>query len=621
MPDPTSRTLVDARNVSAPRRSRPVARALLASLCIPLLIAGCGSGGRQHWEEDEGAIAETWTPAGVERVMGVPAATLRDEIQRRLVSDTAGGSGDRGASDRKRHVHVLYASYGYVPLWLDEDGLRARTSELVNALAHSHTDGLELSAYPISEMRRTIAALKETDSPSVGQLVEADFLLTAAYVALTEDMFAGQIDPHSVSQGWHIDAEEANVDSALVRTLRMEPLDRGIARMRPQREEFDALRGMLERYRAIVSDGGWPSVPDGDALEPGDTSTVARLEALVARLRVEGYVDDGARVTALRDSAGRATDRALYDAPLAGAIARFQARHAIVVDSILGGGTLASLNAPAEYRLRQITANLERYRWLPQMLGRRYIFVNVPAFRLEAFDGGKPVLDMKVIVGAEYNDRATPAFSDSMSYVVFRPYWNVPKEIALEEILPKAYADPGYMARNGYEVVRGWSEDAASAGQYAPGYGAIESGELRIRQRPGGENSLGLVKFIFPNDFAIYLHDTPAQSLFERDVRAFSHGCIRVERPVDLARYALGWDASRIEAAMNSGPDAHQVVLQEKIPVYIMYLTTYVRDGALHFGNDLYDRDESLARAVAGAAMPDAEQIAAVRALGALVGD
>ena len=608
--------------VPRPRRSADAfARSLLLSLCIPPLLAACGSdGGRKHWEEDEGAIAETFTPAGVDQVMGVPTASLRAEIERRLLADTAAAA-RKGMSDGERHLQVLYGAYGHVPLWLDEGGLRPRTRELVNALEHAHTDGLSLSAYPIAELRRAVGALREAGTPTPEQLVETDLLLTSAYVALAEDMFTGQIDPQSVSQGWHIDAEETNVDSAVVRTLRMEPLDRGIARMRPQREEFDALRTMLERYRAIVAAGGWPQVPEGETLEPGDTTTVARLEALLARLRVEGYVDDALRPTPLRDSAGVETDRAVYEGAIAGAVAAFQARHAIVVDSILGGGTLGSLNATAEYRLRQIAANLERYRWLPRELGERYIFVNVPAFRLEAWDDGEPVLEMKVIVGSEYNDRATPAFSDSMSYVVFRPYWNIPENIALEEILPKAYADPSYMRRNGYEVVRGWREDAPSLGQYAPSYGAVESGALRVRQRPGGDNSLGLVKFMFPNDFDIYLHDTPADGLFEKDVRAFSHGCIRVERPAELARYVLGWELPRIEAAMASGPGSQRVNLERKIPVYIMYLTTYVRDGALHFGNDLYERDEQLARAVADAAVPDAEAIAAIRELGALVED
>lgn len=263
------------------------------------------------------------------------------------------------------------------------------------------------------------------------------------------------------------------------------------------------------------------------------------------------------------------------------------------VDSVLGGETLEALNKPAQYRLAQIAANMERFRWLPRSLGSRYIFVNVPAFRLEAYDGGKIALEMKVIVGQEYEDRATPVFSDSMEYVVFRPYWLVPPGIAEKEIFPKG---PGYLAANNMEVYRA-------------------QGETRVRQLPGEDNALGQIKFMFPNDFNIYLHDTPNRELFKEDVRAFSHGCIRVERPDRLANFVLGWPQDRIDNAMNSGADDQSVRLPKKIPVYIAYITTYMRGGQLYFGNDLYARDDRLMDAVAPAAMPTAKAVEAVQAL------
>jgi L,D-transpeptidase YcbB len=236
---------------------------------------------------------------------------------------------------------------------------------------------------------------------------------------------------------------------------------------------------------------------------------------------------------------------------------------------------VASLDIPASYRLGQIAANLERLRWLPRSLGSRYIAVNVPAFELEAFENGKPALRMKVIVGSEFAGRRTPTFSDSMKTVVFRPYWVVPDTIAAKEIWPKAKADPGYLGRHGYEVVR------------------IE-GKTRIRQVPGDKNALGLVKFLFPNDYSVYLHDTAEGQLFQNDVRAYSHGCIRVERPAALASWVLGWPIDKVQDAMQSGRDDRQAPLSERIPVYITYLTTYSRDGELRFGNDLYFRDDAL---------------------------
>jgi murein L,D-transpeptidase YcbB/YkuD len=288
--------------------------------------------------------------------------------------------------------------------------------------------------------------------------------------------------------------------------------------------------------------------------------------------------------------------QAVYDARLAGAVARFQAHHAIEVDSVLGPGTVEAMNRSAEYRAGQIAANMERFRWLPRNLGSRYVLVNVPAFQLDAYDGGQKSLSMRVVVGSEFEDRATPTFADSMSVVVFRPYWNVPDNIAEKEIFPKAAADPGYFASRNYEY---WNDN----------------GTQRVRQKPGDDNSLGLVKFMFPNQFAIYLHDTPEKALFQQDVRAASHGCIRLEKPEELAQWVLGWDAARVQQAMETGADNQQVNLPQSIPVYIAYFTAYARDGQLYFGNDVYDRDRDIVQPVARNARPDSAAAATAEAL------
>jgi murein L,D-transpeptidase YcbB/YkuD len=262
---------------------------------------------------------------------------------------------------------------------------------------------------------------------------------------------------------------------------------------------------------------------------------------------------------------------------------------------MLGKETVDALNQSAPYRAAQIAANLERLRWLPRTFGQRYIHVNVPAFKLEAFDKGQKVLDMKVIVGQDFEDKATPVFSDVMETVVFRPYWNVTPDIAAKEIFPKIESNPGYLAANNYELYQ-------------------EGGATRVRQKPGEKNALGYVKFLFPNDFNIYLHDTPNHELFEKDVRAFSHGCIRVEKPAELAQWVLGWDAARVDAAMK-GSDNNSVKVPQKIPVFITYGTAYVSNGQLYFGNDLYDRDDKLVAQVLRGALPTPETVAAVQAL------
>jgi murein L,D-transpeptidase YcbB/YkuD len=376
----------------------------------------------------------------------------------------------------------------------------------------------------------------------------------------------------------------------VVHSLRADRLDRGLARMRPRDAEYEALRGALVQMREIVARGGWSRVPAGKQLRRGDRESPERLSALRARLVAEGI------------DVASDTTTGVYDATLAGAVAEFQARHSIGVDSMLGEETLNSLNVPADFRLGQIAANLERHRWMPRSLGERYVFVNVPAFRLEAYDSTGKALEMKVIVGEEYEGRTTPVFSDRMEMVVFRPYWNVTPTIQSKEIAPKVARDPGYLGRNNMEYFR-------------------DGGETRIRQRPGPKNSLGLVKFLFPNSFNIYLHDTPQDNLFEKDVRAFSHGCIRLEKPAELAQWVLGWDDERVRTAMEDGSDNRTVTLPKKIPVYITYFTAFTRDGQLHFGNDLYARDEQLVQARMTGAGPSAETMRSLESVRELVAE
>jgi len=539
-------------------------------------------------------VDKAWAPESVTSVRGVPADSIRAAIARRLAS-TAPTPLGRTAWKRTAE---LYGKYAGSPLWLDAQGLRGeRTAALLQAIAAADSDALQLSAYPLTALGRAIADARAKRTPTAASLADADVLLTAAYTALGSDYLTGQVDPRQMSQDWHIDPREEDVDSALVDVIRSADLVKAIAQLRPQEQDYDALRHELQRFRAIVKAGGWNAVPKGKSLKPGDVDSPARLNALYDRLRVEGLVaSDMPRPVAPTPPDSVTPDGVLYDDGLAGAVAHFQATHGIVVDSVLGPGTIDALNVPAEYRLGQIAANMERYRWLPRTLGSRYILVNVPAFRFEGYEDNELALEMKVIVGADYKDKNTPTFSDRMEYVVFRPYWNVTPDIQEKELAPKIAADPGYMDANDYEY---W-QDGSRTG---------------IRQKPGPKNSLGLVKFIFPNDFNIYLHDTPQRGLFDKDVRAFSHGCIRVEKPAELAQWVLGWSADSVRSAMDNEPNNKTVKLPEKIPVFIVYFTTYITDDELHFGPDLYARDDKLIAAVSGGATPSEDAIRAATAL------
>src|SRR5205085_3485875 len=268
-------------------------------------------------------------------------------------------------------------------------------------------------------------------------------------------------------------------DSALVRAIRNPAIDKAIATLRPADTDYAGLQKALAEYRGVIAKGGWASVPDGKPIKPGEADNPARLSALRARLSAEGITvapSTEQAATAPGDSSKKGASHrpprsggAIFDRSLAGAVADFQTRHGIAVDSMLGPETVKSLNIPATYRVGQIAANMERFRWLPRSLPSHYVYVNVPAFRLEAYDSGQKVLEMKVIVGQDYEDKATPVFADSMESVVFRPYWNVPPTIAAKEIFPKISS--GYLAANDMETYQ-------------------EGGETRIRQRPGPKNAL-----------------------------------------------------------------------------------------------------------------------------------
>jgi murein L,D-transpeptidase YcbB/YkuD len=531
-----------------------------------------------------------WAPAKLTSVKGVPAAEIEAALRAALEKPTGP---DKVDEEQWSHAKSLYKAYGNQALWLSSDGLHEdRAYALANAILQAEQDGLRMDSYPVGALARAMSGVSQTAKPTAQQLAEADVLLTAAFASLGEDYLTGQVDPKSVAQSWHIDPQEENVDSALVRSLRNSALDKSIASMRPQTPDYDALRRELDRYQKIAVAGGWPSVPRGEPTKPGEPMSAARVAALKARLSVEGLLP--AEQTG--NAAPSQATRSVYDNQLAGSVAQFQARHGIVVDSMLGTETFDALNKPAAYRAAQIAANLERMRWLPRALGSRYVIVNVSGFHLEAYDNGQKALEMKVIVGEDYEDKATPVFSDSMETVVFRPYWNVTDDIADKELFPKINADPGYLAANNYEFFK-------------------EGGKTRIRQKPGEENSLGLVKFLFPNDFNIYLHDTPNRELFKEDVRAFSHGCIRVEKPTELAQWVLGWDASRVDNAMKGSSDNQSVKVPKKIPVFITYGTAYIRDGQLYFGNDLYSRDAKMVDEFFRGAIPAPQTVEAVQAL------
>jgi murein L,D-transpeptidase YcbB/YkuD len=292
----------------------------------------------------------------------------------------------------------------------------------------------------------------------------------------------------------------------------------------------------------------------------------------------------------------------LFDVVLEDAVKRFQRRHGLDDDGVVGRDTLAALNVSVEDRARQIELNLERWRWLPRDLGRRHILVNIAGFELAVVEDDQLALEMRVVVGRPY--RRTPVFSAPMTYLVFSPYWHVPPSLALQDVVPAVLKDPDYLTKKNIKVFRGWGAETREIDPATIDWSSVNTRNFlfRFRQEPGVNNSLGAVKFMFPNPFNVYLHDTPSRELFQKAERTFSSGCIRIAKPLELAAYLLrgapGWSAEGIEAAAQKGVE-QTVRLPEPIPVHLLYWTSWIDpDGSLQFRNDVYGRDRLLDEAL-----------------------
>jgi murein L,D-transpeptidase YcbB/YkuD len=348
-----------------------------------------------------------------------------------------------------------------------------------------------------------------------------------------------------------------------------------LAELLPSHPQYTRLRDALRRYREIQQQGGWPMLPASLTLKPGQESDQVPL--LAKRLAITG------------DYTGSAGDGdTVYTPALQEAVKRFQRRHGLADTGTIARATIAQMNVPVERRIDQISLNLERWRRLPRDLGRRYVLVNIPEYRLEVWDGATVPLSMRVVVGKK--DTPTPIFNDQMTYLVFAPYWNVPADIASKETIPSVMKDSAFLNKTNMDVL-----DRSGRVVDPDSIDLSRAGEYRFRQRPGGKNSLGLVKFMFPNQFNVYLHDTPAGSLFARATRSFSHGCVRIAQPEQLAEYVLRdqpeWTPDRIREAMH-GREQKTVKLREPLPVYLGYWTARVSaDGLLQFRDDLYNID------------------------------
>ena len=478
---------------------------------------------------------------------------------------------------------ALYSEGDFAPLWTE-----SRAGELVAELANAGREGLRPNDYHYEILVELLNSFPRTGEDATHR-ADLDILLTDAFLLYGSHLLAGRVDPETVHPDWVPASRTKDLRQALQRAL-AQGVTQELNVLRPPHAGYAAMRDALARYRKFADEGGWPELPAGPSLRAGDV--VFGIGILRTRLAIEG------------DYTGIPAEGAneRYDEELKRAVIRFQARNGLVQDGVVGPATRKALNVSAAERVRQLEVNLERWRWIAAELGDRYVLVNIADFSLELVDNGTVAMEMPVVVGKNY--RQTPVFSKKIQYMVFNPYWNVPHKLAAEDILTKVKRNPEYLQQQGFEVFDSWSRDAAPLDPETIDWEAVTPGSFpyRLRQKPGASNALGRVKFMFPNRFAVYLHDTPSKRLFSRPVRNFSSGCIRVQKPVELAAYLLrdqpGWSEEKIRELIES-QEQKSVSLKRLVPVHLQYWTAWVgEDGTVNFRKDIYGRDQILEAAL-----------------------
>ncbi len=523
----------------------------------------------------------------------------------------------------------FYEARDFQPAWFSQGQVRVSAHQFLAALCEAEAEGLRPERYHRAELAASLSR-PGAKAWREGAWIPVELRLTSSFLSYASHLISGQVSPKRFH--WRTRPPERDLAAVLEEALASGDVAKSLRGLSPPHEGFLRLKEVLARYRAIAAAGGWPLVPPGGLLERGVREP--RVAVLRERLRISGdlspipeerklelgtpgltraLVTEGLLQWVLEEVPLPPAED-LFDEAMEQAVKRFQRRHGLTEDGKVGPRTLAALRVPVEERIEQVLVNLERWRWMPRELGGRRVVVNLPAFELEAVEDRHAVLRMRVIIGTQ--DLGTPVLQDEVEYLELNPVWYVPEGITQREVLPKLQEDPGEAERLGLTVHR--RSNGAVVDPWKVDWGALDGKALpyRFEQAPGPTNPLGRVKFIFPNSFDIYLHDTPEPALFAEELRAFSHGCIRVEEPVKLAAFMLkghdGWTEASLAAAMKAGGKSRRVVLPTPVPVLLLYWTAFVDgEGQVNFRPDLYRRDGPVRRALAVEPLPEAGEVPA----------
>ncbi len=510
----------------------------------------------------------------------------------------AGNVPDLGMPDFSKFRENLtdfYGPSGYGLAWVKEGRATLQAQAAIEVLQHAEDKGLNAEDYDGSRWAERLRMLRRSDpAPSAAELAGFDLALTVAMMRYVSDVHLGRVNPRIFHSGFNIGPAKLDLAPFLrQRLVDARDVKAALATAEPPFPSYRLAREALATYLRLAREdsGEQLPVPAEPVRRGGVYPGVKRLTQL---LRLVGDLPADAVVP---------SDETVYSSALEEAVKRFQKRHGLDTDGRLGRATVEQLNTPLQRRVRQLQLALERWRWVPHEFSHPPVIVNIPEFQLRAWDEADRVaLSMKVIVGESYRNE-TPVFAKDMKYITFRPYWNVPLSIQRRELVPKILEDRNYLAKHGYEVTDNGGAVLSTGEVSDEVLEGLRRGLALVRQKPGPLNSLGLVVFMFPNEFDVYLHGTPAPELFSRSRRDFSHGCIRVEYPEKLAVWALheepGWDESRVLSAMH-GSETIDVNLNHPIPVLVLYTTAMVaEDGMVKFLQDIYGHDAAMERVLA----------------------
>lgn len=526
------------------------------------------------------------------------ALTAADLIKERFTSEDARSWVTTGGDSVYSYdmAAVFYRKRDFQPAWAGSDSRFAQADDLLSAIRQAHEEGLPPEYYHIKAIETLLAALRTRLGnnliPDPAMVADLDVLLTDTFLLLSCHLSNGCINPIMLKAEWFAHNEKMDVTAVLEKSLAENRIKETLSDLTPKEKLYTRLRQALAQYRQLAAlYAEWPEIPF--ARPPLKKDMCDKwIPAIRQRLAVLGDLP-----------AGENLGDQLYDTALARAVISFQKRHGLDADGVIGAQTFSAFNVSPAKRVRQIEINLERLRWSFRNPGKRYLLVNIANFTLDVIEEGETVMTMPVVVGKPFWD--TPVFSRKMNYLVLNPTWNIPRSIAVEEILPKVRRDHHYLLKNNIKMLQnGKPIDGNKLQSIEWSRLSIDNFPYQLRQDPGPQNPLGRIKFMFPNQFDVYLHDSPNKGLFQRNVRAFSHGCIRIEKPVELAIYLLRdskkWTSEQILAAIKEGKE--QIAsLPQPVPVHLLYLTAWVDDNNIpQFRNDIYGRDIMLDESLPG---------------------